>query len=128
MLYLSGAHFKVVVVHVDGGDAVANLELLLLLLREGFSRWGGRGRLADLFDLRSGLLSSLARSLLIFENKGESVTHQCVSAASAAVGQRPTCLFTLSLTNLAIFFLGPSGMPISFRSSTVHMSCESTKR
>ena len=39
-----------------------------------------------------------------------------------------TCLFTLSLTNLAIFFLGPSGIPISFRSSTVHMSWKSVRQ
>lgn len=39
-----------------------------------------------------------------------------------------TCLFTLSLTNLAIFFRGPSGIPISFRSSIVHISWKKKKQ
>ena len=33
-----------------------------------------------------------------------------------------TSLTALCFTKLAIFFLGPSGIPISFRSSTVHIS------
>lgn len=65
-LYLPGADFKVVVVDVDGGDAVANLELLHRAISDGFGRRWGRGRLADLFDLRFVLLSSLACSLFLF--------------------------------------------------------------
>ena len=33
-----------------------------------------------------------------------------------------TSLTALCFTKLAIFFRGPSGIPISFRSSTVHIS------
>lgn len=65
-LYLPSANFKVVVVNVDGGDAVANLELLRREIRVGFDCWWGRGCLDDLFDLRFALLSSLACSLFSF--------------------------------------------------------------
>lgn len=36
-----------------------------------------------------------------------------------------TNLTALCFTKLAIFFLGPRGMPISFRSSSVHISFKS---
>jgi hypothetical protein len=37
-------------------------------------------------------------------------------------------LAALSFTKLAIFFLGPRGIPISFRSSTVHISFKGKRR
>ncbi|KAG7229945.1 hypothetical protein INR49_009665, partial [Caranx melampygus] len=61
---LQSTNFKVIVVHMDGGDGAAHRELLHSRIRQSFSCWGCH-HLTDFFDLCFLLLGSMTKKAVL---------------------------------------------------------------